>query len=131
MGQVLKREYGSKRAMIAALLATGVLAALLALTGLAAPVPAYAAELQGSGTEDDPTLIYNTDDLIAWCNKLRDMKSSEEHNQHARLMADLVDDGCVNDKVITDMNYPDFQAAEFDGNKHLIELRLNSHGGMF
>ena len=52
MGQVLKREYGSKRAMIAALLATGVLAALLALTGLAAPVPAYAAELQGSGTED-------------------------------------------------------------------------------
>lgn len=131
MGQVLKREYGSKRAMIAALLATGVLAALLALTGLAAPVPAYAAELQGSGTEDDPTLIYNTDDLIAWCNKLRDMKSSEEHNQHARLMADLVDDGCVNDKVITDMNYPDFQAAEFDGNNHLIELRLNSHGGMF
>lgn len=131
MGQVLKREHGSKQAAFAALLTTGMLFALLALAGLAAPLPAYADDLQGSGTEDDPTLIYNTDDLIAWCNKLRDMRPSEEHNQHARLMADLVDDGCVNDKVITDMNYPDFQAAEFDGNNHLIELRLNSHGGMF
>lgn len=44
MGQVLKREHGGRRAAFAALLTTGMLAALLALTGIAAPAPAYAAD---------------------------------------------------------------------------------------
>ena len=55
MGQVLKREHGGRRAAFAALLTTGMLAALLALTGIAAPAPAYAADqLKGTGTADDP-----------------------------------------------------------------------------
>ena len=47
MGQICKCEHGSKRAAFAALLTTGLLAAALALANLAAPAPAYAAELQG------------------------------------------------------------------------------------
>ena len=39
----MKREHGGRRAAFAALLTTGMLAALLALTGIAAPAPAYAA----------------------------------------------------------------------------------------
>ena len=74
MGQVLKREHGGRRAAFAALLTTGMLAALLALTGIAAPAPAYAADqLKGTGTADDPVLIYTTDDLIAWCDRLNAM----------------------------------------------------------
>ena len=40
----MKREHGGRRAAFAALLTTGMLAALLALTGIAAPAPAYAAD---------------------------------------------------------------------------------------
>lgn len=46
MGQVLRREHEGKRSAFAALLTTGMLAALLAFAALAAPSPAYAAELQ-------------------------------------------------------------------------------------
>lgn len=142
MGQVLKREHGSKRAAFAALLTTGMLAALLALTGIAAPAPAYAADrLKGTGTADDPVLIYTTDDLIAWCDRLNAMGEVQERQQHARLMDHLVapgpdgtvHGGAVTDDVIDEMNHPDLQAAELDGNGHAIELQLTSgeHGALF
>lgn len=140
MGQVLKREHGSKRTAFAALLTTGMLAALIALTGLAAPLPAYAADLQGSGTEDDPTLIYNTGDLIAWCNKLNDMGVDAERQQHARLMDHLTAPGpdgteyggAVTNDVIAAMNHPDLQVTEFDGNGYLVELQLDGdYGALF
>ena len=92
MGQVLKREHGGRRAAFAALLTTGMLAALLALTGIAAPAPAYAADqLKGTGTADDPVLIYTTDDLIAWCDRLNAMGEVQERQQHARLRDQLID----------------------------------------
>ena len=125
MGQVLKREHGGRRAAFAALLTTGMLAALLALTGIAAPAPAYAADqLKGTGTADDPVLIYTTDDLIAWCDRLNAMGEVQERQQHARLMDHLVapgpdgtvHGGAVTDDVIDEMNHPDLPAAELDGN---------------
>lgn len=142
MGQVLKREHGGRRAAFAALLTTGMLAALLALTGIAAPAPAYAADqLKGTGTADDPVLIYTTDDLIAWCDRLNAMGEVQERQQHARLMDHLVapgpdgtvHGGSVTDDVIDEMNHPDLQAAELDGNGHAIELQLTSgeHGALF
>ena len=142
MGQVLKREHGGRRAAFAALLTTGMLAALLALTGIAAPAPAYAADqLKGTGTADDPVLIYTTDDLIAWCDRLNAMGEVQERQQHARLMDHLVapgpdgtvHGGAVTDDVIDEMNHPDLQAAELDGNGHAIELQLTSgeHGALF
>ena len=141
MGQALKREHGSKRAAFAALLATGMLAALLALANLAAPAPAYAADLQGSGTADDPVLIYNTNDLIAWGKSLTDMGQPAERQQHARLMDHLVapgpdgteHGGAITDDVLDAMNHPDLQVAELDGNGHAIELQLTSgkHGALF
>lgn len=141
MGRTCKREHGSKRTAFAALLATGVLAALLALTGFATPSPAFAAELQGKGTADEPTLIYNTDDLIAWCNELTDKGVDWERTQYARLMNDLTGPGidgteyggAVTDDVVKAMAHPDLQAAEFDGNGHLVELQLTTHehGGLF
>lgn len=139
MGQVLRREYGSKRAMLAALLTTGMLAALLALTGLATPAPAYADDLKGSGTSEDPVLIYSTDDLVAWCNKLNTMGVDQERQQYARLMEHLISDspsgekygGAVTDDVINAMNHSDLQVAKFDGNHHLIELQLTGHGALF
>lgn len=139
MGQVLKREYKSMRAMLVALLTTGALAALLALTGLATPSSAYAADLKGSGTADDPVLIYSTDDLITWCSNLNTMGVDAERQQHARLMDHLISDGPdgdkyggpVTDDVLTAMNHPDLQVAELDGNSHAIELQLTSHGALF
>ena len=71
MGQVLKREHGGRRGGVRGAAETGMLAALLALTGNCSPAPAYAADqLKGTGTADDPVLIYTTDDLIAWCDRL-------------------------------------------------------------
>lgn len=139
MGQICKREHGSKRTAFAALLTTGMLAALLALTTFAAPAPAYAAEpLQGKGTAEEPTLIYTTDDLIAWCKSLTAMGKEQEHDQHARLMADLTSGeghgGAVTDDVIYSMDHSDLQAAEFDGNGHLMELQIvtgKSGGALF
>ena len=112
----MKREHGGRRAAFAALLTTGMLAALLALTGIAAPAPAYAADqLKGTGTADDPVLIYTTDDLIAWCDRLNAMGEVQERQQHARLMDHLVapgpdgtvHGGAVTDDVIDEMNHPD------------------------
>lgn len=141
MGRVLRREHEGSRSAFAALLTTGMIAALLAFAALAAPSPAYAAELQGSGTADDPTLIYTTDDLVAWCNSLNDMGKDQERQQHARLMEHLVSPGpdgtehggAVTDDVVSKMNHPDLQVAEFNGNGHLIELQLTTgdHGALF
>lgn len=141
MGRLLRREHEGKRPAFAALLTTGMIAALLAFAALAAPSPAYAAELQGSGTADDPVLIYSTDDLIAWCNKLNEMGKDQERQQHARLMNHLVSPGpdgtehggAVTDDIIRQMNHPDLQVAEFNGNGRLIELQLttNDYGALF
>ncbi|RDB63950.1 hypothetical protein C1878_03955 [Gordonibacter sp. 28C] len=132
MGQICKREHGSKQAALAALVATGLLAAVLALAGLAAPAPAYAAGLQGKGTADDPVLIYNTDDLIAWCrDMLNPLPDEDEYNQHARLMADLTEGhgGVVTDDVIGKMSHNNLKVAEFDGNGHLMELQITGKNG--
>ncbi len=134
MGQICKCEHGSKRAAFAALLTTGLLAAALALANLAAPAPAYAAELQGSGTADDPVLIYTAEDFATWCQSLGTMGREQEHNQHARLMADLTSGegygGAITDDIADKMNHLDLQAAELDGNHHLMELQLTAgHNG--
>ena len=139
MGRVLRREHEDKRLAFAALLTTGMIAALLAFAALAAPSPAYAAQLQGKGTADEPTLIYSTDDLIAWCNSLNNMGKDQERQQHARLMNDLTAPGpdgaeyggVVDDAVVDRMNHPDLQVAKLDGNGHLIELQLTSHSALF
>ena len=139
MGRILRREHESERSAFAALLTTGMLVAILVLAGLAAPSPAYAGELQGTGTAEDPMLIYNTGDLIAWCNKLNEMGQDQERQQHARLMNDLtvpgIDGteygGAVTNDVIAAMNHPDLQVTEFDGNGHLIELQLTGSSALF
>lgn len=139
MGRVLRREHEDKRLAFAALLTTGMIAALLAFAALAAPSPAYAAQLQGKGTADEPTLIYSTEDLIAWCNSLNGMSKDQERQQYARLMNDLTAPGpdgaeyggVVDDAVVDKMNHPDLQVAKLDGNGHLIELQLTSHSALF
>ena len=139
MGRLLRHEHEGKRSAFAALLTTGMIAALLAFAALAAPLPAYAAELQGSGTADDPVLIYSTDDLIAWCKSLNDMGRDQERQQHARLMEHLVSPGpdgtehggAVTDDIIDKMKHSDLQVAEFDGNGHLIELQLSKYSALF
>ena len=139
MGRVLRREHEDKRLAFAALLTTGMIAAILAFAALAAPSPAYAAQLQGKGTADEPTLIYSTEDLIAWCNSLNGMSKDQERQQYARLMNDLTAPGpdgaeyggVVDDAVVDRMNHPDLQVAKLDGNGHLIELQLTSHSALF
>lgn len=139
MGRVLRREHEDKRLAFAALLTTGMIAALLALAGLAAPSPAYAGILQGTGTAEDPMLIYTTGDLVAWCNELTAMGKDQERQQYMRLMNDLTAPGldgteyggAVTNDVIHKMNHPDLQVAEFDGNGHVIDLQLTSYSALF
>lgn len=57
MGRILRREHENKRSAFAALLTTGMLAAILALAGLAAPSPAYAAELQSLSSVPQLTCV--------------------------------------------------------------------------
>lgn len=128
MGYAFKQERGSGQTAFAALLAAGMLAALLALAGLTAPAPAYAAEsLQGSGTADDPTLIYTADDFVAWGKSMRAMPLDEQRQQHAKLMGDFD----ITDADLDAMNYSDLQTAELDGNGRIINLDLSRHGGLF
>ena len=139
MGRVLRREHEGKRLVFAALLTTGMMALLLALAALAAPSSAYAGEMQGSGTADDPVLIHNTEELVAWCNKLNTMGKDYERQQHARLMNDLTSPGpdgteyggAIDNSIIGSMKHPDLQVAEFDGNGHLIELKLEGYSALF
>ena len=139
MGRVLRREHEGKRLAFAALLSTGMMALLLALAALVAPSSAYAGEMQGTGTADDPVLIHNTEELVAWCEMLNDMGKDQERQQHARLMSDLTAPGpdgteyggAVDNKIIGRMKHPDLQVAEFDGNGHLIELKLEGYSALF
>ena len=57
MGRILRREHENKRSAFAALLTTGMLAAILVLAGLAAPSPAYAAELQSLSSVPQLTCV--------------------------------------------------------------------------
>ena len=89
-----------------------VLTLLLAVAGSS---PAWAQQLSGSGTAEDPYLIQSDADWITFCNKEVANESHPENVEHFRLTADI---------TATKYRSKSF-AGEFDGNGHTITINHN------
>ena len=88
----------------------------------------YAADqLKGTGTPTTP--FHTTDDLIDGASERQRKSASSTRGHLASWSRRHGAVGAVTDDVIDEMNHPDLQAAELDGNGHAIELQTSGEHG--